>query len=110
MKVGIVKGQVVSTDKSERLEGIKLLVVQPCDIASFIEKGHAFVSLDSIGAGEGDVVLVVGGSSARNAENMKDRPVDSCIVGIVDSIDVLGDEVYRKPDKRNKNCFSSTGG
>ena len=96
MRIGIVKGQVVSTEKSERLEGIKLLVVQPYDIGQFIEQGQPFISLDNVGAGNGDVVLVVGGSSARYAENMKDKPVDSCIVGIVDSIDVAGEVVYRK--------------
>ena len=96
MRIGIVKGQVVSTEKSERLKGVKLLVVQPYDIETFIEKGQPFVSIDSIGAGDGDVVIVVGGSSARNANNMEDRPVDSCIIGIVDSVDLLGVEIYSK--------------
>ena len=96
MRIGIVKGQVVSTEKSERLEGIKLLIVQPYDIDKFKESGQPFVSLDSIGAGDGDVVIVVGGSSARNADNMKDKPVDSCIIGIVDNIDISGKIVYRK--------------
>jgi len=96
MKIGIIKGQVVSTDKSERLEGIKLLIVQPYDIKRFKEEGQPFVSLDSVGAGDGDVVIVVGGSSARNADNMKDKPVDSCIIGIVDSIDIAGKLVYMK--------------
>ena len=101
MRIGIVKGQVVSTEKSERLKGIKLLVVQPYDIETFTEAGQPFVSLDSVGAGDGDVVIVVNGSSARNANNMKDRPVDSCIIGIVDSVDLLGNVVYRKNEARS---------
>ena len=98
MRIGIVKGQIVSTEKSEGLEGIKLLVVQPYDIDTCTEEGQPFVSLDSVGAGDGDVVIVVSGSSARNANNMKDRPVDSCIIGIVDSIDVRGQLVYKKTE------------
>jgi len=109
MRIGIVKGQVVSTEKSERLEGIKLLVVQPYDIDAFTEKGQPFVSLDSVGAGDGDVVIVVSGSSARNADNMKDRPVDSCIIGIVDSIDLRGKLIYRKTESKESYKDSYKG-
>ena len=96
MQIGIVKGQIVSTKKTDRLQGIKILVVQPFEIESFQEKGNPFASLDNIGAGEGDVVMVVGGSSARQTDVMSDKPTDSTIVAILDSVDILGKRVFDK--------------
>ena len=82
-----IVGTVVATRKDERLVGSKLLVVQPIDLQGR-PQGNQFVAVDTVGAGFGEIVLIVSGSSARMAADLKDRPVDAAIVGIVDSIKV----------------------
>jgi len=52
------------------------------------------VAVDSVGAGIGELVLFCQGSSARLAPNLKDAPVDAVIIGIVDTVDVLGKEIF----------------
>ena len=80
-----VVGTVVATRKDPRLEGKKLLVVKPVAPDGKDESGYV-VSVDTVGAGTGERVIVVAGSSARKAEGCKDKPVDSAIVGIVDEV------------------------
>jgi len=80
-----VVGTVVATRKDPRLEGKKLLVVKPIAPDGKDEAGYV-VSVDTVGAGTGERVIVVAGSSARLAEGCKDKPVDSAIVGIVDEV------------------------
>jgi microcompartment protein CcmK/EutM len=80
-----VVGTVVATRKDPRLEGKKLLVVKPITPDGKDEAGYV-VSVDTVGAGAGERVIVVAGSSARLAEGCKDKPVDSAIVGIVDAV------------------------
>ena len=80
-----VVGTVVATRKDPRLEGKKLLVVKPVAPDGKDEPGYV-VSVDTVGAGSGERVIVVAGSSARMAEGCKDKPVDSAIVGIVDEV------------------------
>ena len=80
-----IVGTVVSTRKDPRLEGKKLLVVKPISPQGADESGY-LIAVDTVGAGAAETVLVVSGSSARNAEGCKDRPVDAAIVGIVDTI------------------------
>jgi ethanolamine utilization protein EutN len=80
-----VVGTVVATRKDPRLEGKKLLVVKPIAPDGKDESGYV-VSVDTVGAGTGERVIVVAGSSARMAEGCKDKPVDSAIVGIVDEV------------------------
>ena len=80
-----VVGTVVATRKDPRLEGKKLLVVKPVAPDGKDEAGYV-VSVDTVGAGTGERVIVVAGSSARMAEGCKDQPVDSAIVGIVDEV------------------------
>jgi microcompartment protein CcmK/EutM len=80
-----VVGTVVATRKDPRLEGKKLLVVKPVAPDGKDEAGYV-VSVDTVGAGTGERVIVVAGSSARMAEGCKDKPVDSAIVGIVDEV------------------------
>jgi ethanolamine utilization protein EutN len=55
---------------------------------------NTIVAVDSVGAGLGEMVMFTQGSSARLAPNMKDAPVDAVIIGIVDSVDVLGKEIF----------------
>ncbi len=85
MILGRVVGTVVATRKDPRLEGKKLLVVKPVSPQGGDEPGYV-VSVDTVGAGYRETVLVVAGSSARMASGCKDTPVDSAIVGIVDQV------------------------
>ncbi len=55
---------------------------------------NTVLAVDSVGAGEGELVIFTQGSSARLAPNMKDAPVDAVIIGIVDTVDVLGKVIY----------------
>ena len=80
-----VVGTVVSTRKDPRLEGKKLLVVKPVSPEGTDEPGY-LVAVDTVDAGYRETVLVVSGSSARMAAECKDRPVDTAIVGIVDTV------------------------
>jgi ethanolamine utilization protein EutN len=82
MIVGKVTGSIVSTRKSEKLVGNKLMIVEPLESM----KSHAdrLVAIDNIGAGIGEYVLVAQGSAARIGCDMQDAPVDAAIVGIID--------------------------
>ncbi len=83
-----VIGHVWATRKEEALSGSKLMIVKE---ETTTEKGGAvFVASDSIGAGIGERVLVVTGSTARKAQGSDDIPIDSAIVGIIDSLEVDG--------------------
>jgi len=82
-----VIGTVVATRKDERLVSAKLLVAQPVD-ARGAPHGHHLVAVDTVDAGFGETVLIVSGSSARMAADLKDTPVDAAIVGIVDSVTI----------------------
>jgi len=82
-----VVGTVVATRKDPRLEGKKLLILKPVSPEGKDEAGYV-VAVDTVSAGFRDTVIVVSGSSARMAEGCKDRPVDTSIVGIVDSLGI----------------------
>jgi ethanolamine utilization protein EutN len=99
-----VTGHVVATQKEKTLNGQKLFVVEPLNVkydeatkqpASLGNTGRAIVALDSIGTGEGQIVLVVQGSSARMTEQTKNLPADAVIVGIVDSAVFAGKTIYQ---------------
>lgn len=95
-----VIGQVVSTQKDAAMGGRKLLLVRPVlidaeDPSRFSEGKNTVVVVDSVGAGQGEMVLFCQGSSARLAEGMKQCPIDAVIIGIVDTVDVLGRKLYR---------------
>lgn len=96
MILGRVRGNVVSTTKSDKLSGYKLLIVVPINIDTFEEQGSPVVSVDTVGAGEGEVVMVVGGSSSRQTSATEGRPVDSTIVAIIDTVDHKGKQVFNK--------------
>jgi microcompartment protein CcmK/EutM len=87
MIIARILGTVVSTQKDERLHGKKLLIVKPINLDGTDQSGY-IVAVDTVGAGFHENVLVVGGSSARLAEGNKDCPVDSAIVGVIDSFEV----------------------
>jgi microcompartment protein CcmK/EutM len=95
MQLGKIVGTVVSTKKDEKLEGLKLQIVKFINAdGSFT--GGLVVAVDSVGAGVGEVVLVAAGSSARQTEVTKDKPVDTVIMAIVDELDVDGKTAYSK--------------
>ncbi|MDR1954098.1 MAG: EutN/CcmL family microcompartment protein [Clostridiales Family XIII bacterium] len=96
MQIGIVKGTVVSTNKAEKLQGLKLLIVKPISIETFEEKGDIFVAIDAVGAGEGEVVMCVGGSSSRQTSITTDKPVDQSIIAIIDSVELGGKRIFEK--------------
>ena len=99
MRVGKVVGTVVSTQKVDRLVGGKLLVVQEHSV--YGEPMNAYtVAVDTVGAGEGDMVLTCAGSSARMTDATEKVPVDSAIVAIIDNVKVDGRITYKKGDDR----------
>src|ERR1700740_2103217 len=94
-----VEGSVVATKKDPAMNGRKLLLLRPQlvdekDPTRFRPGVNTIVSVDSVGAGIGEMVLFCQGRSARLGANLKDAPVDAVIIGIVDVVDVLGKEVY----------------
>lgn len=80
-----VVGTIVATRKDPRLEGQKLLILKPVSPEGNDESGY-LISVDTVSAGFRELVIVVSGSSARMAAGCKDKPVDSSIVGIVDTV------------------------
>lgn len=80
-----VVGNIVATRKDPRLEGKKLLILKPVSPEGKDEAGYV-VAVDTVSAGYRELVLAVSGSSARMAEGCKDRPVDTAVIGIVDSV------------------------
>jgi microcompartment protein CcmK/EutM len=87
MQIGRVVGTVVSTQKNRKLEGAKLLLVQPLTLQDE-PRGVALLAIDSVGAGVGEKVLVViEGKAAGDALGRKAAAVDAAIIGIVDSVD-----------------------
>ncbi|MBK7257859.1 MAG: EutN/CcmL family microcompartment protein [Ignavibacteriae bacterium] len=95
MELGRVEGTVVSTAKTGRLKGYKLLLVNLIGPDTSAGSNHV-VAVDAIGAGEGEVVIVVRGSSARQVDDFANVPTDTSIVAIVDSIEYKGKSVFRK--------------
>jgi microcompartment protein CcmK/EutM len=85
MQLARVIGTVVSTVKSDLLEARKLLVIQPLD-AKLEKTGKPMVAIDSVGAGDGEVVFWCRGKEASFPFEPLDVPTDCTIVGIVDSV------------------------
>ena len=96
MNLGIVKGTVVSTNKAEKLYGLKLLIVKPIDIETWQEKGAPVVAIDAVGAGEGEIVMTVSGSSSRQTTVTENKPVDQTNIAIIDHVDVNGKRIFEK--------------
>lgn len=94
--LGRVEGKVISTKKDEKLVGGKLQIVVPVDTETLEKTGRALVAVDTVGAGEEELVLVVTGSSARLTSVTRDTPVDSAIIAIVDTVEVHGKITYGK--------------
>jgi len=93
--IGKVVGTVVSTQKTESLEGLKLYVVKNMGADGKDARGYV-VAADSVGSGVGEIVLYATGSSARQTDVTDNRPVDAIITGVIDTWDLEGDTVYTK--------------
>ncbi|MFM7073379.1 MAG: EutN/CcmL family microcompartment protein [Planctomycetota bacterium] len=101
MFVAKVTGSMVSTQKVESMVGFKLLVVEPYRIdpqqrQSLVTTGRTFIAVDTLGAGEGDYVLICQGSSARLTPETKNLPIDTIVIGIVDHVHVEQQCVYSR--------------
>lgn len=86
-----VTGSVVATQKTDSMVGHKLLVVEPYRIDSqdrnrLVSTGRTFVAVDALGAGEGELVLIVQGSSARLTPETAKLPIDCLVIGLVDTV------------------------
>lgn len=104
MFVAKVTGSLVSTQKVETMRGYKLLIVEPYRVEaknrrSLATTGRTFVAVDTLGAGEGDYVLITQGSSARLTPETKNLPIDTVIVGIVDRVQVDHTCVYNREEE-----------
>jgi ethanolamine utilization protein EutN len=94
-----VEGSVVATKKDPGMTGRKLLMLRPMlvdekDPTKFRAGSNTIVAVDSVGAGEGELVLFCQGSSARLAPGLKECPVDAVVIGIVDTVDILGRQIF----------------
>lgn len=96
MRIARVVGSAVSTIKAESLSGRKLLLVQPATTADELLSGEPFVAVDSVGAGEGELVLISEGSAGRQTDVTERAPVDAVIMAILDSLEVGGETTFRK--------------
>ena len=103
MELARVEGNIVSTAKNDRLDGYKLLLVNLVG-PDLQPTSNYLVAVDSVGAGEDEIVIVVRGSSARQSAQLTNVPTDSSIVAIVDTIELRKKTIYQKnkPDKKQK--------
>jgi microcompartment protein CcmK/EutM len=93
MNLARVRGTVVATKRSDKVDGAKWLLVEECD-QSGKGKGEYLVALDMVGADRGQMVLLTQGSSCRWTFRTDDRPMDTLVVAIVDAIDQAGSTVF----------------
>ena len=95
MFIGRITGSLVSTQKVDELVGQRLLIVEPLrvnenDQSDLTPTGRTFITIDTVGAGEGEIVLCVQGSSARFTKQTKILPIDAAVVGIIDTVQIGG--------------------
>lgn len=91
MFVAKVTGSLVATQKVDSMVGHKLLVVEPyridpADRSRLISTGRTFVAVDTVGAGEGEYVIICQGSSARLTPQTKNLPIDTVVIGLIDTV------------------------
>ncbi|MBU0765613.1 MAG: EutN/CcmL family microcompartment protein [Bacteroidetes bacterium] len=91
-----VIGTVVSSRKAQKMDGIRFLLLEKIDPVTLKGKNDFVVSADTVGAGKGEIVFYVSGSSARFTDITEGRPADSSIIAIVDYIEKDGEYTYRK--------------
>ncbi len=83
-----VLGNVVATQKNPRYHGARVMLVQPVN-PDLTPRGAQMLALDSVDAGEGDLVIVVqeGWSASTAATGEQGAAIDSAIIGVVDYIE-----------------------
>ena len=118
MKLGKVVGTIVSTRKDEKIEGLRLYLVQDLGLASgsgasggsgLRERDAFVVAADAMGAGVGEIVLYASGSSARQTKATDGRPIDAVIMAIVDTV-FVGEGIASGKLVYDKFTSESTGG
>lgn len=87
MKMVKVIGSVTSTIKDDSIRGVKLLFVQAIDI-DLTERKDYYIAVDTVGIGEGELGLIVSGSTAKRTDITRDRNIDGAIVAKVERIDL----------------------
>lgn len=95
MLIAKVIGTVVATKKEPALEGLKLLLLKNADLDGNAT-GSVLVAADAVGAGVGELVLYAAGSSARQTQATKDKPVDHVVMAIVDTVEFEGKVRFQK--------------
>ena len=103
MFVAKVTGSLIATTKVDSMVGYKLLVVEPYRLEaknreSLVTTGRTFVAVDTMGAGEGEFVLITQGSSARMTPETKELPIDTVVIGIVDRVQIEKSCVYSREE------------
>ncbi len=100
MFIGKVTGTVVATQKIATVVGKKLLLVEAMTIkgepGTLQSTGRIAIAVDTVGAGEGELVIVTQGSSARLTEMTSNVPTDAVVIGIIDAIQAGGSELFTK--------------
>ncbi len=100
MFIARVTGNITATQKVREMNGHTLFIVEPLRVDekcgdALKGTGRTFVAVDAVGAGEGETVLIVQGSSARFTDDLKTVPIDCAIVGIIDNVRVGGKDLYK---------------
>jgi ethanolamine utilization protein EutN len=101
MLIAKVTGALVATQKVDSMVGHKMLLVEPFRVephsrGSLVTTGRQLVAVDTVGAGLGEMVLITQGSSARLTPETKNLPVDTVIIGIIDTVHLGQTCVYEK--------------
>ncbi|MGF1578025.1 MAG: EutN/CcmL family microcompartment protein [Gemmataceae bacterium] len=101
-----VTGSVVATQKTASMTGHKLLTVEPYRVDSkgehkLVSTGRTFVVVDTVGAGHGELVLIVQGSSARLTPETEKLPVDAAIIGIVDTVNLKHQTIFNARERNS---------
>jgi len=94
-----ITGNLTATQKVTSMVGQKLFIVEPLRVdeqsqGALKSTGRTFIAVDTVGAGEGEVVLIVQGSSARFTDETKTLPIDCAIIGIVDNVRLGTHSIY----------------
>ncbi len=95
MNLARVRGTVIATQRSDKVAGARWLLVEESDQKG-AGKGEYLVALDMVGADRGQLVLLTQGSSCRWTMRTDDRPMDTLVVAIVDTIDQGGVVSYQQ--------------
>ena len=104
MMIAKVTGSLVATQKVESMVGHKLMLVElyrldPATRSGLVSSGRVLVAVDTVGAGLDEMVLITQGSSARLTPETKTLPVDTVIIGILDTVHVGQTCAYNKEEK-----------